>query len=525
MTVARPTNDLLTYGPDFVQFCSDFVRHTKGRWAKEPLRLEPFQREFFYELFACDPATGRRYYQEAVWGLPRKNGKTTAVAAFSLYMLIREPEPEPEVYMAAASKDQARIMFRQALRFIDPEVSPPLADEVRARRDYVERPKSGGILRVLSSDAPKQHGLNPSAVVIDELHAHEDPELYAALTTASGARDEPLTLTITTAGWNKATVLGEIYDRAMERTAQLERRPGLTILRDRANGFLFWWHALPDKADPDDPEAWRIANPASWITEDYLRRQRGKPSMRPADMLRLHGNRWTAAEEEWLPSETWEACRDDELELDPELPVAVGVDIALTRDYATAVIAQRQGERTVVRARFWHNPHELGHPEHAAWELEIAEVREYLREVYEGFPAPAAFKPDSKVPAPGPAFAFDPWRFKESAQVLRSEGLNMVEVPQWNKYRVPADTLLYELIREGRIAHDGDEVLAEHIANARGLKTDRGWRIVRPKDHKGRELMDKHIDGAVGLSMAAYQVSTPAPPRPDANRKPAVMSY
>lgn len=512
--------EVVTDGPRFARFCAENIVHTKGRqFAGKPLILEDFQREFFDELLSVDPDTGRRYYSEAVWGLPRKNGKSTSVAAFGLYMACADGEPGAEVYCAAAARQQARIIFDQDRRFV--ATSPTLAGEFVPRRNWIDHPATGSVLRVISSDAPKQHGLNPSANVIDELHAHESGDLYAALTSAGGAREQPLTLTITTAGWNKSTVLGEIVDRALARTVLVEERPGLTIVRDRTNGFLLWWHGAPEDADPDDPEVWRIANPAPWITDRYLARERHKPSMRLNDFRQLHLNQWPNVDEDWLPHGAWADCRDASVGLDRGLPVAVGVDIALTHDYAAVVVAQRQSrhdadgiplpDRTVIRSKFWHNPWEEGHPNHATWELEIAEVREYLRELYSTFKVSAATKPDSRVPAPGPAFTYDPWKFTESAQTLRSEGLNMLEFPQFNRYMVPASSTLYEQIITGRIVHDGDAIMAEHIGNARGLRTDRGWRIRKPKDKNGREIESKHIDGAVAGAMAVHQAQTDPP--------------
>ena len=521
MALAHAPAPILTDGPRFAAFCERYIRHTKGRqFAGKPLVLEDFQREFFDELLSVDER-GQRYYTEAVWGLPRKNGKSTSVASFGLFMACADAEPGAEVYAAAAAKQQARIIFDQARRFVD--ASPELSAEFVTRRNWIDHPESGSVLRVISSDAPKQHGLNPSANVIDELHAHESGDLYAALTSAGGAREQPLTLTITTAGWNKSTVLGEIVDKALARSILVERRDGLTIVRDRVNGFLLWWHGAPDDADPDDPATWRLANPASWITDRYLARERHKPSMRLNDFRQLHLNQWPNVDEDWLPPGAWKACEDVAVSLDPNLPVAVGVDIALTHDYAAVVVAQRQAQRdgddhplpdrTVLRSKFWHNPWEEGHPNHATWELEIAEVREYLRELHGEFKVAAATKPDSRVPAPGPAFLYDPWKFTESAQTLRSEGLNMIEFPQFNRYMVPASSTLYEHIVTTRIVHDGDAVLTEHIGNARGLRTDRGWRIRKPKDKNGREIESKHIDGAVSAAMAVHQAQSD-PPKP-----------
>lgn len=505
-------------GPRFALFCERYIRHTQGRqFAGKPLILEPFQREFFDELLAVDE-NGRRYYTEALWGLPRKNGKSTTVAAFGLYMTSADGEAGAEVYAAAAAKDQARIIFSQGRKFVDPEVSPDLSEEFTPRRNWIEHRPSGSIFKVISSDAPKQHGLNPSASVIDELHAHENGDLYAALTTATGAREQPLTLTITTAGWNTDTVLGEIYARTLDGHLAIERRPGLTIVRDRDSGFLFWWHGAAEGDDPEDPAVWRLANPASWISDDYLRRERQKPTMRFSDFRQLHLNQWTAAEEEWFPPGAWAACFDRSVSLealDPAQPIAVGVDIALTHDYASVTIAQRREDRVLLVPKFWFNPHQPGTPAHQSWELDIAEVRAELRSIAAAFRKPAAYKPHApkgpKIAAPGPAFCYDPWKFTESAQMLSAEGLNMVEVPQWNVHMVPASQALYDAVVTGRVAHGGDPILNEHMGNARGQRTDRGWRIRKPKDKSGRELENKHIDGAITAAMAVRQILLPLP--------------
>lgn len=441
--------------------------------------------------------------------VPTHNSSTAS--ALALYLLIADGENEPEVYAAAASKKQARIMFDQAKKFV--RRSPSLQDFVRPYRDTIICPENDGKFEVVSSDAPLQHGLNPSGNVIDELHAHQDPDLYDALTSGSGAREQPLTVTITTAGWNKESVLGDIYEKAMALPAIERPSPYLTIARDVENGFLFWWYAAPADAQIDDPAVWRGCNPASWITDAYLRRELNKPTMRLSIFRMLHGNQWVPSEEAWLPAGAWEAGEaaldpvsgTRALELVPEAPTFVAVDIAMTHDYSAVTRVQLQADKLVTRTRFWFNPFPAGHPDHGTWEMDIAAVREYLRELRETYLTPAAFKPDSKVPAPGPAFLFDPWKFKESAQILRGEGLNMIDFPQYDRYMVPACNALYEAVKAGRISHDGDPIVAEHMANARGEARDRGWRIRKPKGPNGRELTEKHIDGAITNAMAIYQ--------------------
>src|SRR5215217_7959195 len=138
------------------------------------LTLEPFQ-----DLIA-DALTGPD--AEAVILLPRGQGKTSLVAALALHHLVTTPDAA--VYCAAASREQARILFEAAARY-----ARQLDDEHVVHRhlelrwcDNPDEPKVfSRHLRVLAADAPRLHGLTPTLAVVDELHAHKDDEVYLAL--------------------------------------------------------------------------------------------------------------------------------------------------------------------------------------------------------------------------------------------------------------------------------------------------------------------------------------------------------
>lgn len=173
--------DALTGGPHFAAYCERYIRHTKGRWAGRPLIYEDWQREFWWEALEFDPATGLRIYNEVGLGIPRKNTKSTMASAAGLYMLDADGEPEPEVYVAAAARNQAGIVLGQARSMVNR--SPLLLDRLVPHRYVIECPRNGGVMRSLSSDAALQHGLNPSANIVDELHAHRSAELFSASST------------------------------------------------------------------------------------------------------------------------------------------------------------------------------------------------------------------------------------------------------------------------------------------------------------------------------------------------------
>ncbi len=234
---------------------------TKGRWAGKPLAHELWERQFLDELFLLD-ATGKRVYKEALLGISRKNGKSTLGAELALYGLLGTPEYSPEVYAAAAARDQARIVFNQSKDFV--EASPRLRDWLTPHRNVITCKSNKGIYRVLSSDAGLQYGLNPSMVVIDELWAHANGELYYALTTGQLARESPLVVSITTAGFDRSSICFDLYERGK----RLRDDGGIDAMR--AAGFLFWWYEMDPTVDYRDSSHWKDANPSSWIPIDAL---------------------------------------------------------------------------------------------------------------------------------------------------------------------------------------------------------------------------------------------------------------
>jgi phage terminase large subunit-like protein len=510
-----PEGEFLSEGHVVARWLALNLRQTKGRFGGVPLVLEPWQYEFVLELYRLDPVTGRRVYQEATLLLPRKNGKSTLAAGLALYHLAADGEASPEVYVAAGSRDQAKVIHNQAKDTL--AASPALGDYLKPFQYHIAAPASNGIFRVLASDFRLQHGSNPSANFIDEKWAHKSNDLATALTSGTGARDEPLTVTISTVGHELESPLGEDFTAALKLTDGETRRDGfLTIRRDIPNGYLFWYYGPPcDEAgqplvDLDDPAVWRACNPASWVTDDYLRRQRHKPSVRPADFQRFHLNAWTEAEEYWLPAGAWKACkpgfapfaspddlperRDLEAEallaywrewvadnLPEERPrVFLGVDIGQKRDRA-AVVAVRvreldDGTRLYdVHSKVWTPPEAEGQT------LDIAQVRDYVRRWH--------------LVADVAEVAFDPWRFAESAETLADEGVEMVEFPQSNERMCPASVALFDGINSRRVRHSGDAVLGSHVNAGATTETERGWRLTKRK-------ATKSVDALIALCMA-----------------------
>lgn len=456
-------------GERFLRFGRKFIVQTKGRWAGKPLVWESWEEQLSRELFLRKP-NGERVYDRALIGIARKNGKSTLGAGLALYGLVGTNEHSPEVYAAAASKEQAGIVFRQSSDFVT--ASPKLMDWLTPQRNVIHCKGNRGVFRVLSSDAPLQYGLNPNMVVIDELWAHTNPELYYALTTADLARENPLVVSITTAGFDRNSICFDQYEYGRD----LRENGGLAAMRKA--GFLFWWYEVPADVDYRDTSQWHKANPSSWITVDRLERyqQRFPESV----FRRLHLNQWTETEDAWVKPWEWDACQGD-VKWDPKLPTWMAVDVGVRRDCAAITWVQFHGIELHVGTAII-DPADEG-------KYGVADIR--------GRVAVEANRMNKLEEV-----NFDPWQFLESSEILAERGLPMVEFPQSSSRMAPASETLYELIIEKRLVHDGNRTLREHVLNAVIAETDRGgWRISKRKS-------EARIDGCVALAMAADRAVT-----------------
>ena len=444
---------------DFIAgFAEEYCAVTKGRNAGLDLSFMPWQRWLLDSLY--ERVDGRLRYRRALIGLPRKNGKSLMGSAIALYALFAG-EPGAEVYSAAGDRQQARIVFGETRAQI--MNNPLLAAECRVYRDAIEVPQFGSVYRVLSSDGKLAQGLNPSTVIFDEAHVQPNSELWDALTLGSGARIEPLTIAITTAGWDLESLCGQLF--------QYGKRCAAGEIDDPTFGF-FWWQA-DDDCDVHDETQWLKANPnlACGLLELDDMKSAVKQSSEMA-FRRYRLNQWVRAQESWLPPGAWEGCTDPTVGLEPGYDTFVGVDMALKHDSIAVVVAQPRDGRIVVRAKIWH-------PD--AHAMDVAAVEAYLRELHLAFNVRE--------------FAYDPAFFQRTAEVLADDGLPMVEFPQSAQRMVPAIGTLYESIVGQVLAHDGDPMFTDQVLSAVPRQTDAGLRLSKGKSKR-------KIDAAIACAIA-----------------------
>jgi phage terminase large subunit-like protein len=466
----------------FAWWCETYLVQSIDQFAGEPLVIEPWQVEFMGEALATsDPTGATPSWASVTLVVSRKNGKTSMLAAYALYRLLMD-ETQPEILLAAASDKQAGRLFDAIVSYI--RRNPELASMV-VLREYIgeiARADGGGKIMRMASDPNTLHGFSPSLVIADELHAWTKPtqrKAWAALTTGGGARKNTQTFTITTAGdanERDTGILGRMIDRN-EAVGDVEKHPGLTISRNKNARTLIYNYSAPTK-DATDSAALLLANPASWITEEYLERQAANPELSAEEVLQLHGCVWVAGANAWISADWWNNAIERDAIIEPGSRVSIGIDVGIVHDATACVMAWQRpdDQRIVLEAKIWTPS--------PGRNVDLAEVEDHIRMIGAEYELAGCF--------------YDPRFFERSAQTLDAEGLIMVTMPQNSATMADAYQTFYAMLGEGNLRHSGtDGEFAQHCLQTVGQMTDRGWKISKMRQRQ-------RIDALVAGVMATY---------------------
>lgn len=483
-----------TRGARVIRFIEQHCVFTNGEWAGKPFRALPWQRRLLYELFEIEP-DGLRRYRWCLLGVPKKNGKTELAAALALYFLLADGEPSPLVICAAASEEQADLVFGAARRMV--ELSPTLHELCECFEGEILVPSlPGAKLKRVAAASGTNDGLNIHVIITDELHEWAGPRgqaVWDVLTNGTGARRQPMVIQITTAGYDEETICYRqyAYGKRIESGEVEDRR------------YFFRWYEAPQGADHRDPAVWEAANPSYDVTvrSAFYADQLTKKTENT--FRRYFLNQWTENAEAWLPPGAWDACMHRGLTLVVGAPLFIGIDAAQKHDATALVSAQWQAGDLAFHARIWEppiNPHN-GKPVEG-WTMPWAELEHDLRRLCD----------EHDVRAIG----FDPRFLAWHMDDLLTEGFPLQEIPQTHARMVPASTQLYELITTKRLKHNGDPLFARHIKNAvaKQVAGMDGWRL-------SKGTSKKRMDGAIAAAMAASLAHQPQP-EPKKRRVPSL---
>lgn len=232
-----------------IKFIENFCKQAEGAIGK-PIVLELFQKAYIQALFGfLNKETKTRRFNETMFLVGRKNGKTTMLSAIALYMMIADGEGGAECYSVATKKDQASKAFKSACAMRTQ--SPEIRALVTKRRTDMYMPSTFSSFEPLSSDSDTLDGLNSHLVIIDELHAIKDNNLYEVMKQSTSSRRQPLVVMITTAGTVRENIFDDIYEYANN---VLEG----TVKND---AFLPVLYELDSPSEWTNIKAWVKANP------------------------------------------------------------------------------------------------------------------------------------------------------------------------------------------------------------------------------------------------------------------------
>ncbi len=490
----KQTSSVLAPADRVVHWIETYTCHTKGEWAGKPFILEPWQREIVVGIFGPVGVDGHRMVRTSLLGIPRKNGKSTLGAALALYLLIGDGEAGAEVYSAAADRDQARIVFGMASEMVR---AGPLAKYAKVCRNWIEVPSTGSIYRALSADAPTKHGLNPHGILFDELHAQPNRELWDVLTSGQAARRQPLTLAITTAGFDRETICYEQYEYGRKVEAGIVKDPSF---------YFRWWGAEPDR-QWDDAETWAAANPnfGVSVSPGFLESEAKKAQHQPARQnafRRLYLNEWTQSETRWLDLSAWDATAGmvDEDALSSRTCYG-GLDLSTTTDMTALCwdFPFDDGSHAAVW-RFWLPQARLADLDKRTAGLGSVWVRDGWLQLTEGnvldYSAVTAQIDRDAQRFNVDHLSFDRWGSAVFAQMLKDDGMEVTQMGQGFASMSAPTKELERLVLDGKYRHGGNPVMRWMVDN-----------VVVRQDPAGNLKPDKErssekIDGVVAAVMA-----------------------
>lgn len=516
-------------------FFRDVLRLSEGQFEGQPFVLHPSQEFILGSIFGWKRKDGTRRFRRAYIEIGKGNGKSPLAGGIGLYGLVADGEPGAEIYAAAARKDQAGILFRDAVKMR--QQSPALISRVTSsggpgREFNLAYLPSASFFRPISREAGKTgSGPRPHMALCDEVHEHPDRGIMEMLERGFKFRRQPLLLMITNSGSDRNSVCWEEHETAVKVAHGDE-----TVKADFADTHFSFVCSLDDGDDPlNDPSCWRKANPllGTILTEEYLAGVVAQAKAIPGKLngiLRLHFCVWTDAETAWISREAWEACEDPEMSIDDfeGEECWLGLDLSATKDLTAVAYVFRDGADDEGRPKFalcarGYTPAEtlaqralLDKAPYEIW------VRNGWLTATPGkvvrYDFVAADIVDMAQRCDVQAISYDRYLIRHFEAALDETGatLPVVEHPQGTNRRkdsplwMPGSIdMLEDLILERRLRIEVNPALRSAVAGARFWTSPAGLR--RFEKQKATQRIDLAVAAAMAIGAATESVEEEAP--------------
>lgn len=499
--MARIDKDRATEVVEFVQMLR-LVDDFYG----QPFILQDWQHEVLWDVYGTVNDEGYRQYRYVYLEIPKKNGKTTLIAALGVYHLTCDG-PQGQIYCCAADRSQATLVYKAAVGMIEQDDELKKILKITESRKEIENIVTGTVLKVLSAEVYTKHGINPTVVIFDELHAQPNRDLWDVMTFGAGsARKEPLWWVITTAGDDpdRKSIGWEIHEQA----------------RKILDGELHdptWYvkiYGAPEDADIFDENVWYQANPSlgktisiETVRQEALAARNSEASERLFRWLRL--NQWVSTKRTgWLPLTLWDKTTGDwDLSELVGKKCYPGLDLSSTTDI-TGVVYLFPPQDGVPDWRFIHD----------AW---IPEDNMKERVARDDVPYDKWVNQKYLHATPGDVVDYDfveakllaanktyhiqtlgtdPWNSRMLTQRLMRAGIDVVEIPQDMKNLSPAMKMIERLMKKGMMSHEKNPVARWCFGNV-AIAVD-GNENIKPMKNKSKDRIDLTVALIIAMATA-----------------------
>lgn len=499
----------LVWRADLAQRAIDFFAECLILDSGKPFRLEDFQQFIVGSLFGWLGPDGYRRFRSAYVEMGKGSGKSPMAAGIGLYGLVADGEPSAEVYSAATTREQAKIVWKDADGMV--ARSKELSALVNRQVGNLTVPGTGSVFRPLSADQKSLHGPRVHIALIDELHKHPSAEVVDAIRAGTKGRMNALIFEITNSGWDRHSVCWN------------HRELSIKVLQGVIDNDAWFAYVcgLDEKDDWKDEKVWKKSNPGLGVTIPvrYLREQVAEAVGMPSkeNLVRmLNFCEWMEQSTRAIPMDEWDRGAE-------EIDVASlrgracfgGLDLARVNDLSAFVllfppVAAR--ERWKLLCWFWVPEDDIGRRSHKDRVPYDVWAREEVLSTTPGNTTHFEFIEARVVELAGlydiKEIAFDRTFAGEIIQGLQAEGLTMVEFGQgFLSMGAPTSELL-RMVKAGELQHGGNPVLRWNASNL-SVAMDAAGNMKPDKEHSAEK-----IDGIVALCNALGRAIRQPKPEP-----------
>lgn len=488
-----------------IAFIEKHCRHVEGDLYGEPLILpDTFKDEILRPVFGLKRPNGKRLIRKVFIQMPRKNAKTTMMAAIELAMLFNDGENSAQIYNCAGDDEQAGLLFTAAKKMV--ENDPVLRKAARVFQGSIVYKDS--FIKKITSKSETKHGFNTHGWTYDELHVAKNRDLYDTLNTSTGQRSNPIGWMITTPGTDKLSICYYHYDYSKK------------LLSGAIEDDSYWSviYESDATADIQAVSTWRTANPLYDYSENLRETIADEAKMVANDpanenaFRRLRLGQWTSSETKWMKTEMWTSLTGsvERKHYESDL-VWLGCDLSAAHDLTSLTDLYYDGEFIVPFWTLWIPEKSAEHDEkkfnipYSRWAqdghinicsgntIDFSSVEERILH----------FNDTRSIRK----FAYDEWNSRDLASRLE-EKHSIETMIQGQGYRLSAALKkIKELIMAGKVLHNGNPVVTWAFDNILIKENDEGnIKIVKPKSSGGgSERQEKKIDPWISFAMAVNE--------------------